>query len=330
MKPSIAAAFNRGGAECSKPCWATRKPHRRGLCQWFRDPTANRASPDKINALVCFDADFTPLKSWGLALLDGGIIVEEVATVLPKSCTCCFVAAGRGATFMAFAGTDPVVLANWITDFDAHLDDSGAARGYETAAATVWPKLKSLLAKLPAAGGKIVITGHSLGGALAALTAHAAETDGGGVQAVYTFGMPRPGNPEFAAAYNTLLGRRTYRLVHGEDIVPTVAPSSLGFRHLGRFLHCERGGKFDAAQLASDTSSDEPEFVSGVSKELTTILHGPLSGLLSPLARLKLAAALAIGVGPPGMRTDPGGILIELLPPRLRDHMPDRYIGGVS
>jgi len=28
------------------------------------------------------------------------------------------------------------------------------------------------------------------------------------------------------------------------------------------------------------------------------------------------------------MRTDPGGIQIELLPLRLRDHMPDRYIGA--
>jgi hypothetical protein len=30
------------------------------------------------------------------------------------------------------------------------------------------------------------------------------------------------------------------------------------------------------------------------------------------------------------MRTDPGGILIEMLPPRLRDHMPDRYIGACN
>jgi hypothetical protein len=59
-------------------------------------------------------------------------------------------------------------------------------------------------------------------------------------------------------------------------------------------------------------------------------LQGPLSNLLSPLDRLKLATALAVGIGPSGMRTDPGGILIELLPPRLRDHIPDRYIAAVS
>ena len=86
--------------------------------------------------------------------------------------------------------------------------------------------------------------------------------------------------------------------------MPTVAPSFLGFQHLGRYLHCDRGNKFDSRHLASDTSSDAPPFVSGISKEFTNLLHGPLSNVVSPFERLKLAAALAIGVGPAGMRTD--------------------------
>jgi hypothetical protein len=44
------------------------------------------------------------------------------------------------------------------------------------------------------------------------------------------------------------------------------------------------------------------------------------------LEQIKLAVALGAGVNIPNMRNDPGGIIIELLPPRLRDHMPDRYI----
>ena len=47
---------------------------------------------------------------------------------------------------------------------------------------------------------------------------------------------------------------------------------------------------------------------------------------MSITARLKIVAALALGTGPSGMRGDPGGLLIELLPPPLRDHMPDRYV----
>ena len=57
--------------------------------------------------------------------------------------------------------------------------------------------------------------------------------------------------------------------------------------------------------------------------------HGPLVAALSSLDQLKLAARLAIGRGPPGARTDWVGIAIELLPPRLRDHMTDRYIGAL-
>lgn len=268
------------------------------------------------------------LNLWGMTLVGDGIVVEEATTVLPKSSTQCFVAAGRGTTVIAFQGTDPVVLANWITDFDAHLDSTGTARGYQLAADAVYQKLQTLLG--PAAPGRnIFVTGHSLGGALAVLIAHRLSTDRYDVQAVYTYGMPRPGDPNFAGVYNTALGPRTYRLVHGEDLVPTVAPSALNFRHVGRYLHCERGGKFAGQPLAAG-ASDDPQFAQGVSKEFAEFLHGPITAVLDQAGRAQLALALAFGHGPAGMRTDPGGIAIELLPPRLRDHMPDRYIGACT
>lgn len=287
---------------------------------WMCQLAYETDEPDKIKDV---------LGSWGLALIENGIVVEEIATVLPRADTRCFAATGCGATLVAFAGTDPLVLANWVTDFDANLTPTGAARGYQTAALAVWPRIQTLLAKSAPDAQNVIVTGHSLGGVLAALTAQRIEKEmGGGVQAVYTFGMPRPGDAALAAAYNERLGERTYRLVHADDLVPTVAPSFLGFRHLGRYLHCDRGAKFDGASLSSDTLSDEPQFERGILKDLAQLLHGPLSKLLSPFERLQLAASLAVGAGPQGMRNDPAGILIELLPPRLRDHMPDRYIGA--
>jgi hypothetical protein len=99
---------------------------------------------------------------------------------------------------------------------------------------------------------------------------------------------------------------------------------------VGRYLHCERLGRFDKANLAPDTRSDLPHFDDGVAKDLTAHLHGSLSAVLSAAARIKLAVSLLTGIGVSNMRTDPGGILIELLPPRLRDHMPDRYIGACN
>ena len=278
--------------------------------------------PDKIKNVLA------PL---GLALVDGGIIANDDKMIVPKVKTRGFVAAGRGATIVAFAGTDPVVLANWIADFDARIGKAQTADGYRIAAAAVADQVKTAISAPALANNKIFVTGHSLGGALAALSAHQiAGNPATAVTAVYTFGMPRPGSADFADnQYDPVLGARTYRLVQGEDLVPTVAPAGLNFRHLGRHLHCERGGRFDAGALAADTRSDDPPFVAGVARELSGFLHEPLVVAHTALDQVRVAALLALRQGPPGARTDPGGIAIELLPPRLRDHMTDRYIGAL-
>jgi len=57
--------------------------------------------------------------------------------------------AGRGATFITFAGTDPVVLANWISDFDTHLTSVGVAEGYAEAASIVLDRIKEIATKRP-------------------------------------------------------------------------------------------------------------------------------------------------------------------------------------
>ena len=290
---------------------------------WMSQLAYETDEPDKIAQI---------LKLLGVALVEGGVVVRESKTVLPIASTHCFVASHPKSAIVAFAGTDPISLANWISDFNAHLDENtGIADGYRVAADVVWPDLKRLLAGPVSAGNKIFVTGHSLGGALATLIAERINTElRGDVNAVYTFGMPRPGNRAFADLYNPHLGLRTFRLVHGEDIVPTVAPSDFDFRHLGRYLPCQRQGKFDKAKLAPDVSSDLPPFDSGVAKALRDQLQGPLSAAVTAVERIKLALALQAGAKIPNMRTDPGGIIIELLPPRLRDHMPDRYISGCN
>jgi hypothetical protein len=291
---------------------------------WMCQLAYETDEPDKIGNI---------LAARGLVLVDGGILIRESKTVLPLASTHCFVASDpkTKAVIVAFAGTDPLSLANWISDFDARHDQkTGAAEGYEAAADVVWDDLQALLAKSVPPGGKVFVTGHSLGGALAVLIAERISQLPKDVDAVYTFGMPRAGSTAFAASYDNDLGLRTFRLVHGDDIVPTVAPTSFGFLHVGRYLHCERQARFAGTDLMGDTSSDLPLF-SGSDKEgFADHLHGALSAALSAGARIKLAAALVIGTKIPNMRTDPAGVLIELLPPRLRDHMPDRYISACN
>jgi triacylglycerol lipase len=280
-----------------------------------------------------FDTLNDVLQSWGFKLVDHGMLANDDVEIVPQVKTRGFVASGRGATIVSFAGTDPVVLANWISDFDAHIGQAQTADGYRRAAAAVANEVKTAIGAPALTNNKIFVTGHSLGGALAALTAQqiASGNQGTAVTAVYTFGMPRPGSADFAATeYDPLLGSCTYRFVQGEDLVPTVAPTEIGFHHVGHLIHCARGSKFDSAALAADSSSDDPQFVAGVAQELSEFLRSPLATAGSAAGQLKLALKLRLGLGPPGARADLAGILIELLPPRLRDHMTDRYIGALS
>ncbi|HEY7297247.1 MAG TPA: hypothetical protein VH684_04855 [Xanthobacteraceae bacterium] len=174
----------------------------------------------------------------------------------------------------------------------------------------------SFLVRLPAhlysrnAFDAFAATGFGIGTAraMAALCAAPAGKDlGASVQGVYTFGMPRTGTPDFARAYDALLGERTYRLVYGEDIVPTVPPSESGFAHVGHFLKCARGSKFDAVLLTQDFP-DDPQF-------LDTQLDGLRAGLLD----------IVSGNLPAALRPDLLGRAFSLLPPGIGDHLPDRY-----
>jgi hypothetical protein len=151
------------------------------------------------------------------------------------------------------------------------------AEGYQIAADAVFAELQDLISAPGLFGNKVFVTGHSLGGALATLSAHQIVSNRvAEVTAVYTFGMPRAGTEVFAnTQYNPRLGSCTYRLVQGDDLVPTLAPTELGFHHLGRYLHCLRDAKFEARVLAPNTGSDDPQFVAGAGKELTNLLHGP-------------------------------------------------------
>jgi hypothetical protein len=228
------------------------------------------------------------------------------ATPLPLSSTRGLVVERLGFLFIAFEGTDPFMVANWVTNFNFVPDHNGIHQGFATALEVCWPDITDAFRQ--AGGMPLFVAGHSLGAALAALCAARTAKDlGMNVHGVYTFGMPRAGTPGFARIYDALLGERTYRLVHGEDIVPTVPPSELGFMHVGRLLRCARGAKFEPALLGQDFS-DDPRFID-------TQLDGLRAGLLD----------IVSGNLPVGPRPDPLGRAFSLLPPGIADHLPDRY-----
>jgi hypothetical protein len=235
--------------------------------------------------------------------------IASAVTLLPTARTRGLVVDGHDAIFLVFAGTDPLVVANWVTDFNARISPEGLHGGFGAALASVWPQVAQALSG--ADDRPLFILGHSLGGALAVLAAdRVARELGRAPRAVYTFGMPRAGGAEFAGRY--ALHAVTYRLLHGDDIVPSVPPSELGFRHVGRLMRAPRGGVFDDAGL-SPPGSDEPPFAASLIAGLATALPDIGRGWPQPPAR-----------------TDALGFAARFLPPRIGDHLPDRYCGAFN
>ncbi|MGU3387849.1 lipase family protein [Methylobacterium sp. D53M] len=267
------------------------------------------------------------LAAWDLAFLGPGIIAKGVASPLPIARTEALLATRADVAFLSFAGTDPVVLEDWITDFRIRPSPGGLAQGFSTAAQAVVPEVTALLKA--SSSRAVLVSGHSLGGALAVIAALSLLEAGIPVAGVYTFGMPRTGSEAFQGAYDARLGAVTYRLVHGADIVPTVPPTGLDFRHVGRLLRCPSWAKFDPSALAPAPGSDEPHF-------LPQIAVGVRQALLRPLGAGALVAGAyrnAISLLRPGRhsrRNDAIGWFLDSLPPQIRDHLPDAYINAVT
>jgi hypothetical protein len=262
------------------------------------------------------------LRGWGGDLVKDGIIVQslKVGSLLTIANSRCLIANFSNGAVLSFAGTDPLSLADWITDFDAAFSPSDTAMGYQNAVDVVWPTLLRLLVSELDPRGSLLVVGHSLGGALAAIVAYQLHLHRvRSVDAVYTFGMPRVGGEVFRSAYNEVLGMTTYRLVYGNDIVATVAPSELGYRHVGRYLNAVNNQKFFEGNLSPNAESDMPFFAPEIATELLSNFHNPLPSVVSAWTRIRIAAAVMAGLPLSSRRSDLTGILIEILPPELRE-----------
>jgi predicted lipase len=77
----------------------------------------------------------------------------------------------------------------------------------------------------------VVVTGHSLGGAVATIAAAQTAIQGSLTQ-LYTFASPLVGDSHFVAAFNALPNLASYRIYNRHDLVPKVPPQELGFAHV--------------------------------------------------------------------------------------------------
>lgn len=108
----------------------------------------------------------------------------------------------------------------------------------------------------------IIVTGHSMGGAMAAFCALdlAIKLGSDNVQ-LMTFGQPRVGNAVFASYFAKYVPN-TIRLVHGHDIVPHLPPyfsflSKLTYHHFPREVWINESDGNTTEQIC-DASGEDP------------------------------------------------------------------------
>jgi hypothetical protein len=140
------------------------------------------------------------------------------------------------------------------TDLKVH---SGFLAGYDS----VKKPLIALVDKLTTSSDvdekwRVMVTGHSLGGALATLCAYELASRRSRARAnqiisMYSFGAPRAGNAPFANEYNALVPD-SWRVTNRNDIVPSV-PRLLGYCHV---RHSVRLASDGSLTIEADGSKD--------------------------------------------------------------------------
>ncbi len=159
-----------------------------------------------------------------------------------------FAIAGRidGALVIACRGSDEQVEDWWHNfNFNQNGDYDGYVhRGFYESANSIWTPLVRYLNATWERDDVVWITGHSLGGAMATLLARWLHHEKWKIAGVYTFGQPRAGDDDYAAAYP--LEDVHYRFVNSRDIVPQLPLPWMGpqvsYKHVGTSYKFDEAG----------------------------------------------------------------------------------------
>ncbi len=162
---------------------------------------------------------------------------------------------------LAFRGTQQI--ADWLTNVKRDLEpltvpnrvDQTARgkvhRGFQNAWLSVAGEVVKYIDLLERQRPRpLYITGHSLGGALAAMATAHLLAKGKSVTALYNFGQPRIGDAEFVDWFDDRFKKSYFRYVNRNDIVPrvpmSVIPRYIGwrpfYRHAGNLMYLDTRG----------------------------------------------------------------------------------------
>jgi triacylglycerol lipase len=157
-----------------------------------------------------------------------------------------YVMANDRAIVVAFRGTQPDKLVDWMSDLDT-LFTTGpfglVHNGFNLALSRIWDELNACVASFQDQGQSLWLTGHSLGAALASLaTARWRELDKP-VNGLYDFGSPRVGDRVFERTFDQDFGARNFRFVNNADLVTRVPLRAMGYSHTGTLAYFSDNGE---------------------------------------------------------------------------------------
>jgi hypothetical protein len=158
-----------------------------------------------------------------------------------------------GTAFISFRGSSD--FADWLANIHAvpteYLPLAGfgeVAAGFQAVYETVRNSVAANLATAAAGCGNVLITGHSLGAAVAVLAApdvYRAMPPNVIEPRLITFAGPRVGLPDFVAAFNALI-ESCFRVVNFLDIVPLLPREPFGpYAHVGAGINVDSGGSIN-------------------------------------------------------------------------------------
>jgi triacylglycerol lipase len=172
----------------------------------FDDDAGRFIIPAGYRYLASFSAE-----AYGASMETFGYLIESDDTI---------VIAFRGTTSTADTISDLIAQQMpypWISN------GGSTHRGFTEIYSTARMQIIDILSKCDSSK-KLIITGHSLGGALATLCAlDLAYNTKFAPPIVYTYGAPRVGDPTFAAAYNQKIAFN-HRVVIESDLIPLIPP----------------------------------------------------------------------------------------------------------
>jgi triacylglycerol lipase len=167
----------------------------------------------------------------------------------PLEDTQAYLAASDHMILVAFRGTEPAQIRDWLSDANTPVLPGPTQKGlvhlgFSRALASVYPQIRDKIEKTRTNDQTLWFTGHSLGGALAMLAAATMYFEDPKLRAdgVYTFGQPRTCDHLLAKAHNAVFESRHFRFVNNNDEVAQVPPEPV-FHHVNVMMYFDANGK---------------------------------------------------------------------------------------